>query len=279
MNDSTPRCKRLQRPLPSGHDGPVVSRSIRLVLPVATMVVLAAGCGSGEGDPSSSGSRPTLAPIASERPDRPEVTQAPGGDSAAPILPPVTEAPIPPPATEAPATAAPVPATTTPAPASDDDSTTWWPWLLVALAVVGGVIALVRRRPKSAATPPPGPVIQTADVLDQSDQITTHLVALAPGSVSSVAGADASRVAALLATVEQLMRSNPDEASRSALGALYPSMRSLHAALDAIALAPLPLADADVAELKARATALHTETALARATLFPPPATPPPTPR
>ena len=51
-------------------------------------------------------------------------------------------------------------------------------------------------------------------------------------------------------------------------------MRSLHRALDALALAPHTPSDAEVMEIRARATTLHSATALARATLLPPPGMP-----
>ncbi len=245
---------------------PSPSRWFRALLPAAVIVMLVAGCGSGSGDPSSSAPRPTLAPITSERPDRPESSDAVAEGSIAPTVPPVTEPP---------ATAPPEPAGTVPEEVTDDGGTDWWVWALVALAViavVSGLIALVRRSPKPVAPPEPGPPAEIAAVLDQCDAISTHVVALAPSSIGSVAAADAARLAALLATVEQLLRSTPDAAPRQALASLDASMRSLHAALDAIALvAPAPLADADVTELKARATALHSETSLTRATVFPPP--------
>ena len=182
-------------------------------------------------------------------------------------------APTPAPTTIPSATLAPGPVTTAPASVSDEGGSSWWPWLLVALAVIAlvvAVVALLRRSPKAVA-PSPGPAAPTATVLGQSDEITTHLIGLAPGSVGSVAGADANRLAALIATIEQLMTAAPDEASRRSLAAVHDSMRSLHATLDAIALTTLPPSDADVAELRARATALHGATALARATLLPPP--------
>ncbi len=164
---------------------------------------------------------------------------------------------------------------TTPATASDEGSSPWWPWLLAALAVAAaviGVIALLRRSPKPTPSPSPAP---TAAVLAQSDEISTHLVGLAPAGLGSVAGADAGRLAVLITIVEQLLASAPDETSRRALVTLHEPMRSLHSALDAIALTPYPPSDADVAEVRTRATALHSATSLARATLLPPSPGPP----
>ena len=192
-------------------------------------------------------------------------TERPAAPTEAPAAP--TEAPT----VEESAAPAPGPATTPAAATSDEGSSPWWPWLLAALAVaaaVVGVIALVRRSPKAA--PSPAPPAPTAAVLAQSDEISTHLVGLAPGGLGSVAGADASRLAVLITMVEQLMTSAPDETSRRALATLHEPMRSLHSALDAIALTPHPPSDAEVAEIRARATTLHSATSLARAS--PPPA-------
>ena len=143
-------------------------------------------------------------------------------------------------------------------------------------AVVIGVVAL-RRRPQRTAAPPAAPSLPAASsaaVLAQSDELTTHLVGLAPSGLGAVAGADANRLATLITMVEQLMTSAPEEASMRALVALHEPMRSLHGALDAMALAPHTPSDAEVVEIRARATTLHSATALARATLLPPPGTP-----
>ena len=168
---------------------------------------------------------------------------------------------------------APGPETTAPVAASDEGSSPWWPWLLAALAVAAaviGVIALMRRSPKAAPSPSPAATAPTAAVLAQSDEISTHLVGLAPAGLGAVAGADAGSLAVLITIVEQLMTSAPDETSRRALVTLHEPMRSLHGALDAIALTPHPPSDAEVAAVRARATALHSATSLARATLLPP---------
>ena len=243
------------------------------------MVLFAVGCGSGSGsaNPSSSVSRPTPAPTIPDATVRPPATDAPTDPtdateaSAAP-----TEAPAAP--TEAPTVAesvapAPGPGTSPPASTSDEGSSPWWPWLLAALAVAAvviGVFSLLRRSPKAAPAPSPAPTAPTAAVLAQSDELGADLVGLAPARLGAVAGADAGSLAVLITIVEQLMTSAPDETSRRALVALHEPMRSLHSALDAIALTPHPPSDAEVAEVRSRATALHSATSLARATLLPP---------
>ena len=247
------------------------------------MVLFAVGCGSGSGsvNPSSSVPRPTQAPTIPDATVRPPATDAPTDPTEAPAAP--TEAPAAPteapaapteaPTVEEPVAPAPGPETTAPVAASDEGSSPWWPWLLAALAVAAaviGVIALMRRSPKAAPSPSPAATAPTAAVLAQSDEISTHLVGLAPAALGAVAGADAGSLAVLITIVEQLMTSAPDETSRRALVTLHEPMRSLHGALDAIALTPQPPSDAEVAAVRARATALHSATSLARATLLPP---------
>ena len=90
----------------------------------------------------------------------------------------------------------------------------------------------------------------------------------------SVATADAGRLAALMASVQQLAGSAPDETSRQALVAVEEPLRSLQAALDAVGLASTPPSDLNVNEVKATAARLHSATALARATIQPPPTAP-----
>ena len=188
--------------------------------------------------------------------------------------PPRTEAPeTAPPRTEAPATttaaAAGTPATTT-APTGEDNGTTWWPWLLVGLAVVAIIVGIVLfLRPRRAPAWP----AQMAAALDESDEITTHLVGLAPGGLGAVANADAARLATLMASVQQLVSSAPDAASQRAVTELQEPLRSLHGALDAVSLRPQPPSTVELDEVRARATDLHSATSLARATLVPP--TPP----
>jgi hypothetical protein len=195
------------------------------------------------------------------------VTNAPTPVTEAPTAP--TEAAI----TEASSTPSPGPPTTPAAATGEEGGSAWWPWLLAALgvaAVIGVVVVVVRRSQKASPWP-----ARTAAVLAESDEITTHLVGLAPSGLGSIAGADANRLATLMASVEQLMTSAPDETSRRALAALQDPLRSLHIALDAIALTPNPLSDIEMDEIRVRATRLHSATSLARATLLPrPPGSP-----
>ena len=244
--------------------GAMTSRCVRPLLSVLVLALVAAGCGSGAGSTNpSSVSRPPGASTVPDRTDRPPATVAATDAPAAPT-------------TERVATPTPPPATTSSADGSDESTSTWWPWVLLALAVIAvviGVIALVRRPPKSTPpvrTSPTAPTAQAA-VFDQSDEITTHLVGLAPGGLGSVAAGDADRLARLLAALGELMMSTSDESSRRALAALQDSMRTLHAALDAIALAPHLASDEELDEIRARATAVHSATALARASVVPRP--------
>jgi hypothetical protein len=131
-------------------------------------------------------------------------------------------------------------------------------------AVVGGIVFSRRSRKASPWR------AQAGAVLDESDQITTHLVGLTPDGLGSVAGADASRLAALVASAQQLVASAPDEAARQALAAMQPAVRSLQGAVDAVAMLPMAPSAATVDDVRMRATELHGATALARATLVPP---------
>ena len=132
------------------------------------------------------------------------------------------------------------------------------------VAIIVGVVLFLRSRRA------PGWPAQTAAALDESDEITTHLVGLAPGGLGAVASADAARLATLMASVQQLVASAPDDASRRALGEVQEPLRSLHGALDAVSLRPQPPSSVELDEVRARATELHSATSLARATLVPP---------
>jgi hypothetical protein len=208
---------------------------------------------------------PTTAPADGSSNTRPPATEAPA------TQPPRTEAPATePPRTEAPATTAAPPIAapgTTTAPAGEGNGTTWWPWLLVGLAVVAIIVGIVLFLRSRRA---PGWPADTATALDDSDEITTHLVGLAPGGLGAVARADATRLAALMASVQQLVASAPDDPSRRALGEVQEPLRSLHGAVDAVSLQPQPPSSADLDQVRARATELHRATSQARATLVPP---------
>lgn len=245
-------------------------RCARLVVPATAMMLVLVGCGSGSGSGvASSVSRPAQATTVPDETVRPPTTDAPTDATDAPAAPTTVESATPSPGTTAP-----------PAATDDDDGSPWWPWLVAALAVAAvviGVVALRRRSPTQPAAgsgPPPAPAASSVAVLAQSDEITTHLVGLAPSGLGAVAGADANRLAVLITTVEQLTTSAPDEATMRALVGLHEPMRALHGALDAIAMARLTPSDPEVAEIRARATTLHSATALARATLLPPPGPP-----
>jgi hypothetical protein len=249
---------------------------IRLALAVAGLL-LVAGCGSGGG---GSGALPSVT-----RPSQPATTTDGTGGSPTTDRPAdSTEAPKPtsepePDTTEAPEkpTSAP-PATTAEdnkndetttkgedaTTADDEGGTTWWPWLvaLLVVAAIIGVIVLVRRSHKASPWP-----AQTAAVLGESDAITTHLVGLPPEGLAPVASADANRLATLMASVQELVTSAPDETSRRAVAALLDPLRSLHSALDAIALTMTLPSMVVVDDLRDRARALHSATSLARATL------------
>jgi hypothetical protein len=139
----------------------------------------------------------------------------------------------------------------------------------VVVAVVVGAVLLTRRR-KGPAWP-----VRAGQMLDESDRLTTHLVGLTASGLDAVAESDAARLAALAAALQQLISSAPDETSRQALGAVEGPLHSLQSVVDAVGLAPGPASDADLQNVVARATRMHSATALARAAVAPrlPPST------
>ncbi len=178
--------------------------------------------------------------------------------------PPISVVPTRPPATSAAPQSEP---STTAAETGTSSDYSWWPWIIGAVivaAAVIGIVALVRRPRGSGQWPN-----QTVAVLDESDQITTHLVGLEPSGLVSVAAADASRLATLMVSVQQLAASAPNEASRQALFQVQEPMRSLQGAIDVVGLASTPPSAADVAGVKTAAARLHSATALARAAIQP----------
>ena len=196
-----------------------------LALLAITVAMLAASCSSSGGGSAtlpSGVTRPTQAPTTAPSGGGPTSSpprssaEAPSSDPAT-TNPPATEAPTTsPPRTEAPATTEPAReatttaagSSTTEAAADESSSSSWWPWLLVGLAVLAIIVGLVLfLRPRKAPRWP----AQTAAALDESDQITTHLVGLAPGGLGAVASADATRLATLMASVQQLVASAPDD--------------------------------------------------------------------
>ena len=139
------------------------------------------------------------------------------------------------------------------------------------MAIIVGIVLFLRSRKA------PGWPAQTAAALDESDQITTHLVGLAPGGLGAVASADATRLATLMASVQQLVAIGPRRPHHGqALAQVQEPLRSLHGALDALALRPPPPSSLELDEVRTRATDLHSATSLARASLVPPAAPRPP---
>ncbi len=213
--------------------------SVRLCPVIAGLaVVVLAACGSGGG----SGTRPTIT-----------VTPPSDASIVSPTLPPETEAGTPsetqpeaPPETAPPAqtaepeeqpepTAAPGTApSTSVAPADVGDDTVWWPWVLGTLVVVGAIVAIVAITRRRSSGPPWE--IRAATLLDEIEQLTSHLVAVTPDGLGAVAQADAMRVATLRATLRDLITTAPDANIQMALNGLTTPISALHGALDAIAM-------------------------------------------
>jgi hypothetical protein len=158
-----------------------------------------------------------------------------------------------------------VPATTVPT--SEGGGSSWWLWLLVPLAVaavVGGILLARSRQRRSW-------LARAGAAFDEADQITTHLVGLEPGGAATVADADATRLAALAATVQQLESSASSATARQAIASLQEPLRALHASLDAVALAPEPPSASVLDQVRRAASELHHATSLARANVLPAP--------
>jgi hypothetical protein len=209
------------------------------------VIVLTISC-SGSGDGSATLPSGVTRPPATEAPagTDPPATEAPATE-APETEPPRTEAPE----TEPPATQSPDEEPETTEPADDESgSTTWWLWVLLGIAVVAIIAAIIvyARSRKSPQWP-----AQTAAILDGSDEITTHIVGQAPAGLSAIAGADAARLAGLMASVQQLVASAPDDASRRALAQVQDPLRSLHAALDTLGLRGTPPSEQETAEVAA----------------------------
>jgi hypothetical protein len=145
--------------------------------------------------------------------------------------------------------------------------------LAIALvAVVAGVLLAARSRRARPWTE------QASGALDEANQITTHLVELGPDGLGAAAGADAARLAELMAAVERLVTSAPDDASGGTLASLQGPLGSLHGVVDAVAIAPTPPSAADVEQVRLRAAEVQSAAATARPSLVPSAPPPPPPP-
>jgi hypothetical protein len=238
---------------------------IRLLTAVSVIVLLAA-CGSGDG----SGTRPTIAGTLAPDASIVGPASAPAADAGAPP----TDAGAPPTDAQAsetqPEQPAPEAAAPDAAPSSsvalvddgDDDSIVWWPWVLVALVVVLAVVALSRRR-----RPGPGWQTRTTTLLNDIDQLTSHLAALTPDGMRAVAQNDATTLATMRATLSDLIASAPDVNTQTVLGRLTTPIAELHGAIDAVALSAGQPTQPDTGSVAQRVTQLHTASASVRAEL------------
>jgi hypothetical protein len=243
-------------------------RALRIVALVASAAMITGGLLGQSASVASPATRTLLRLPGQVVTTEASPTSEPGTTAAASTRPSISVVP-----TRAPATsAAPQSQPTTAAVTGTSSDSSWWPWivgLVLVAAVVIGIVLLVRRPRGSGQWPN-----RAAAVLDESDQITTHLVGLGSSGLASVAAADASRLATLMASTQQLAGSAPDETSRQALVRVEEPLRSLQGALDLVGLASTPPSDPDVHEIHATAARLHSATALARATIQPSPTAP-----
>ena len=138
------------------------------------MIAVLAACGSGDG----SGTRQRDAPVG--RVDR-QADAAPWyrRRHCAGARPPHRETEPPetaPPQTQPEQTAAPGTAPASSVATGDDgDGTVWWPWLLGALLLVVAIVAIASRR-----RPGPSWQVRATTMLDEIEQLTSHLAASQP---------------------------------------------------------------------------------------------------
>jgi hypothetical protein len=232
----------------------------RPLLIAASLAVLLAACGSDDG----SGTRPSIAATIPSDASivRPTVPEIVAGTSPAEPESPETQPEAPPAEPEAPDAA---PSSAVAVVDGDADSdTVWWPWVLgaVVLLAIGALVARSRRRPSE----PPWQA-RTTTLLDDVDELTSHLAALTPDGVRAVAHLDAATLATTRARLSELVASAPDVARRTALDRLTGPTAELHGAVDAVALSAggtVQPGGASVAQLAAQ---LHTASASARADL------------
>ena len=133
--------------------------------------------------------------------------------------------------------------------------------MLAAVVIIGAIVALASRR-----RPGPSWQIRATTLLDEIDQLTSHLAAATPGGLHAVAQSDAMRLATMRATLRDLVASSPDATSQMALNGLTTPMAELHGAVDAIAMSADPSIQLDGGSVVQLATQLHTASASVRAT-------------
>jgi hypothetical protein len=228
------------------------------LLGTASIIVLIGACGS-----DAAGTRPSIAgtfePVGSlEVPLGTEVGALP--PATAPIeQPPAETAPVEPTAPVAVTDTAP---TAAEVPSDDGDSTVWWPWVVGAIIVIGALVAVARRRPSGPSWPN-----RTTSLLDEIEQLTSHLVALTPEGLHAVATQDAMRLATMRATLRDLIESAPDTTSRTVLTGLSAPIADLHGAVDALALSAGPSSTPAGTAVSSLAAQLHTASTSVRAQL------------
>jgi hypothetical protein len=234
-----------------------------------TVVALAlVGCSSNGGD----GTPPSIpvsipADLATLPPDAGPEPTAPSAEPPVEPAAPEAEAPVEaaPPADAADPGAAPEEAPVDAAVDEDADST-WWIWVLLAVAIIA-VVALVAssagRRRRAAAQWR----TDTRATLDEIDQLTMRLGVAAPEAIGPVAVDGSARLATMGFSLQRLIDTAPDDASKSALTQVQAPLTNVRELVDSIALSPPPPTANTVEVLRARASSLHTTSASARAAL------------
>jgi hypothetical protein len=235
---------------------------------LSVVALVLASCSSNGGD----GTPPSLpvsipADLATVPPDAGPEPTAPSVQPPAEPAAPEAEAPVDvaPPAEAADPDAAPEESPVDAAVDEDADST-WWIWALFAVAIIA-VIALVAssagRRRRAAAQWR----TDTRATLDEIDQLTMRLGVAAPEAIGPVAVDGSARLATMGFSLQRLIDTAPDDASKSALAQVQAPLTNVRELVDSIALSPPPPTANTVEVLRARASSLHSTSASARAAL------------
>jgi hypothetical protein len=207
---------------------------------------------------------PTAAPVETDAPVETAATveTAAPDETASPDEPTVETAA---PASEADPGAVPEEAPVAAARDEDADST-WWIWAIVVVAIIAVIAAIASsagRRRRAAALWR----TDTRATLDEIDQVTMRLGVAAPEAIGLVAVDGSARLAMVGVSLQRLIDTAPDDASKSALTQVHAPLTNVRELVDSIALSPPPPTENTVEVLRARASSLHTTSASARAAL------------
>jgi hypothetical protein len=145
----------------------------------------------------------------------------------------------------------------------EDADSTWWIWAIIAVAIIVAIASSAWRRRRAAAQWR----TDTQATLDEIDQVTMRLGVAAPEAIGLLAVDGSARLAAVGVSLQRLIDTAPDDASKSALTQVHAPLTNVRELVDSIALSPPPPTANTVEVLRARSSSLHTSSASARAAL------------